>query len=173
MEFGIQFFPDIGPETKAADAYFRECLDLVGLCDALGYSHVRTVEHYFNAYGGYSPNPIVFLTAAALRTARARLITGAVLPVFNNPLKLAGEIGMLDAIRAAGWKLVSRALSCPMSSGVSGSMSTKAGRASRKAWSKSAACLKTRTFRWPAASTASRTSPRCHARPSSRVRLFG
>jgi len=27
-----------------------------------------------------------------------RLVTGAVLPVFNNPLKLAGEIGMLDAI---------------------------------------------------------------------------
>ncbi|MSP87579.1 MAG: LLM class flavin-dependent oxidoreductase [Alphaproteobacteria bacterium] len=98
MEFGIQFFPDVGPETKAADAYFRECLDLTGLCDALGYSHVRTVEHYFNAYGGYSPNPIVFLAAAAQRTARARLITGAVLPVFNNPLKLAGEIGMLDAI---------------------------------------------------------------------------
>jgi alkanesulfonate monooxygenase SsuD/methylene tetrahydromethanopterin reductase-like flavin-dependent oxidoreductase (luciferase family) len=27
-----------------------------------------------------------------------RLVTGAVLPVFNNPLKLAGELGMLDAI---------------------------------------------------------------------------
>jgi alkanesulfonate monooxygenase SsuD/methylene tetrahydromethanopterin reductase-like flavin-dependent oxidoreductase (luciferase family) len=27
-----------------------------------------------------------------------RLITGAVLPIFNHPLKLAGEIGMLDAI---------------------------------------------------------------------------
>jgi alkanesulfonate monooxygenase SsuD/methylene tetrahydromethanopterin reductase-like flavin-dependent oxidoreductase (luciferase family) len=26
------------------------------------------------------------------------LITGAVLPIFNNPLKLAGEIGMVDAI---------------------------------------------------------------------------
>ncbi len=25
-------------------------------------------------------------------------MTGAVLPVFNNPLKLAGEIGMLDVI---------------------------------------------------------------------------
>ena len=36
--------------------------------------------------------------AAAQRTRRARLVTGAVLPVFNHPLKLAGEIGMLDAI---------------------------------------------------------------------------
>ena len=98
MEFGIQFFPDIGPKVKAADAYFAECLGLVDHVDALGYTHIRTVEHYFEYYGGYSPNPIVFLTAAAMRTRRARLITGAVLPVFNNPLKLAGEIGMLDGI---------------------------------------------------------------------------
>ncbi|MCP4330696.1 MAG: LLM class flavin-dependent oxidoreductase [Alphaproteobacteria bacterium] len=98
MQFGIQFFPDIGPDVKTADAYFAECMDLVELCDQLDYTHVRTVEHYFREYGGYSPNPIIFLTAAAARTRKARLVTGAVLPVFNNPLKLAGEIGMLDAI---------------------------------------------------------------------------
>jgi alkanesulfonate monooxygenase SsuD/methylene tetrahydromethanopterin reductase-like flavin-dependent oxidoreductase (luciferase family) len=98
MEFGIQFFPDIGPAVKPADRYFAESLHLCGLCDALGFTHIRTVEHYFEDYGGYSPNPIVFLTAAALKSAKARLVTGAVLPVFNNPLKLAGEIGMLDAI---------------------------------------------------------------------------
>jgi alkanesulfonate monooxygenase SsuD/methylene tetrahydromethanopterin reductase-like flavin-dependent oxidoreductase (luciferase family) len=98
MEFGIQFFPDIGPKVKSARQYFAESLGLVDLADPLGYTHVRTVEHYFEDYGGYSPNPIVFLTAAAMRSRHARLITGAVLPVFNNPLKLAGEIGMLDAI---------------------------------------------------------------------------
>lgn len=98
MEFGIQFFPDVGPKVKPADAYFAECLDLVDHVDALGFAHIRTVEHYFEDYGGYSPNPIVFLAAAAMRARHARLVTGAVLPVFNNPLKLAGEIGMLDAI---------------------------------------------------------------------------
>ncbi|MBM3522354.1 MAG: LLM class flavin-dependent oxidoreductase [Alphaproteobacteria bacterium] len=98
MEFGLQFFPDVGPRVKPADRYFAESLHLAGLADELGYSHVRTVEHYFEEYGGYSPNPIVFLSAVAMRTKRARLVTGAVLPVFNHPLKLAGEIGMLDAI---------------------------------------------------------------------------
>lgn len=68
------------------------------LVDDYGYTHVRAVEHYFNPYGGYSPNPIVFLTATSQRTKKARLITGAVLPIFNNPLKVAGEAGMLDAI---------------------------------------------------------------------------
>ena len=98
MEFGIQFFPDVGPEEKSGADYWREALELVSLCDELGYSHVRTVEHYFHRYGGYSPNPMVFLAAAAMRTEKARLVTGAVLPAFNNPLKLAGELAMLDAI---------------------------------------------------------------------------
>src|ERR1700733_10344448 len=98
MQVGIQFFPDIGPEQKSARDYWQEALSLVALCDRYGYSHVRTVEHYFHPYGGYSPNPIVFLAAAAQVTKRARMVTGAVLPAFNNPLKLAGELAMLDAL---------------------------------------------------------------------------
>ena len=98
MKFGLQFFPDIKPEQKPAAQYFAEALALAEEGDRLGFSHIRIVEHYFHYYGGYSPNPIVFLAAAAQRTKQARLVTGAVLPVFNHPLKLAGEIGMLDAI---------------------------------------------------------------------------
>ena len=98
MQVGIQFFPDIGPDVKSARDYWQEALCLVGLCDRYGYTHVRTVEHYFHPYGGYSPNPVVFLAAAAQVTRHARLVTGAVLPAFNNPLKLAGELG--DAGRA-------------------------------------------------------------------------
>src|SRR5215211_2623072 len=98
MQFGVQFFPDVKPEQKSGEAYFRETLDLAEEADRLGYTHIRIVEHYFHHYGGYSPNPIVFLAAAAQRTLHARLVTGAVLPAFNHPLKLAGEIAMLDAI---------------------------------------------------------------------------
>lgn len=98
MEFGVQFFPNVGPEFKSGEKYWAECLHLVGLCDELGYTSVRTVEHHFNPYGGYSPNPHLFLAAAAMHTQKARLITGAVLPIFNHPLKIAGEIGMLDSI---------------------------------------------------------------------------
>ncbi|MEA2563116.1 MAG: hypothetical protein QOH06_4620 [Acidobacteriota bacterium] len=98
MEFGLQFFPTVSPASKGAYQYFQESLGLVERCDSLGYSHVRTVEHYFRDYGGYSPNPLLFLSAACQRTQEARLIAGCVVPAFNNPLKVAGEIGMLDAI---------------------------------------------------------------------------
>ena len=98
MEFGLNFFPSCAPHEKSAADYWADTLHLCGLMDELGYTHVRTVEHYFHAYGGYSPNPVVFLAAAAQRSRKARMITGAVLPVFNNPLKVAGELGMLDGI---------------------------------------------------------------------------
>src|SRR5580693_7675457 len=98
MEFGVQFFPDVRPEDKSPADYYRDCLEIVERAEPLGYTHIRTVEHYFHYYGGYSPNPLVFLAAASQRTKTARLITGAVLPVFNHPLKLAGELAMLDAI---------------------------------------------------------------------------
>jgi alkanesulfonate monooxygenase SsuD/methylene tetrahydromethanopterin reductase-like flavin-dependent oxidoreductase (luciferase family) len=97
MEFGLNFFPTHDPKEIDAARYYRECMQLVELCDELGYHHVRTVEHYFEPYGGYCPSPIVFLTAASRHSKKTRLITGAVLPVFNNPLKLAGELAMLDA----------------------------------------------------------------------------
>ena len=98
MQFGVQFFPAVNPAEKGASDYFAESLAIAEEAEQLGFTHARTVEHYFERYGGYSPNPIVFLAAVSQRTKTMRLVTGAVLPVFNHPLKLAGEIAMLDAI---------------------------------------------------------------------------
>src|SRR2546430_10057875 len=98
MEFGMQFFPGVGPDQKPADQYWREALELTQLAERLGFTNVRTVEHYFLSYGGYSPDPLIFFSAAAALTRSTRLITRAVLPVFNNPPQPAGPIGVVDAI---------------------------------------------------------------------------
>ncbi|MEK7878764.1 MAG: LLM class flavin-dependent oxidoreductase [candidate division NC10 bacterium] len=98
MKFGIDYFPDAHPGVKSGSRYFEEALDLVEYADGLGYDSVKIVEHYFMPYGGYSPDPCLFLAAASQRAKRMRLVTGAVLPVFNHPLKLAGQLTMLDAI---------------------------------------------------------------------------
>jgi alkanesulfonate monooxygenase SsuD/methylene tetrahydromethanopterin reductase-like flavin-dependent oxidoreductase (luciferase family) len=98
MQFGVQFFPNFHPKDKSPAEYFAQSLAVAQEAEQLGYTHARSVEHYFERYGGYSPNPITFLSAVAARTKTMRLVTGAVVPAFNNPLKLAGEIGMLDAI---------------------------------------------------------------------------
>ena len=98
MKFGFQFFPDIREDIKPPSQYYDEAMRLISLCDEYGFSHVRTVEHYFHRWGGYSPNPIIFLTAVSQHTKTARMITGALLPAFNSPLKLASDIGMMDAM---------------------------------------------------------------------------
>lgn len=64
----------------------------------LGFHHVKTVEHYFFAYGGYSPDPVTFLAAVAARTTRVRVGTAAVIPAFTHPVKLAAKLSMLDNI---------------------------------------------------------------------------
>src|SRR4051812_50193734 len=70
MQFGVQFFPDVRPEEKSAEAYFQEALDLAEEADRLRYSHIRIVEHYFHHYGGYSPKPVVFFAGAGQRARR-------------------------------------------------------------------------------------------------------
>lgn len=96
MRFGITFFPTVGPEHKSAADYYDEAVALAVLADELGYQHVKTVEHYFFAYGGYSPDPVPLLTAIARSTTRIRVATGAVIPAFNHPVQLAARLAVLD-----------------------------------------------------------------------------
>jgi alkanesulfonate monooxygenase SsuD/methylene tetrahydromethanopterin reductase-like flavin-dependent oxidoreductase (luciferase family) len=98
MKFGIVFFPTVGVADKPAQQYFDEALRLVDLAEELGFDHVKMVEHYFFSYGGYSPDPVTFLAAAAGRTRRVRLGTSATIPAFQHPIKLAGKLAMLDNI---------------------------------------------------------------------------
>ena len=98
MRFGLNFFPSFRLQDMSTAEYYALGLRLSERADELGYASVKTVEHYFHDYGGHSPNPIVLLSAIAARTRRIRLITGAVIPAFNHPIKLAAELAMLDNI---------------------------------------------------------------------------
>jgi alkanesulfonate monooxygenase SsuD/methylene tetrahydromethanopterin reductase-like flavin-dependent oxidoreductase (luciferase family) len=96
VEFGINFFPVVDPASKGPAQYYEESLRLVEAAEERGFAHVQTVEHYCSPYGGYSPDPVLFLTAAAMRTTRIRLITGAVIAAFEHPVKLAARLAVLD-----------------------------------------------------------------------------
>jgi natural product biosynthesis luciferase-like monooxygenase protein len=98
MKFGLNFFPAFRSGELSTAEYFAQTLRICEYADQLEFDSVKTVEHYFNDYGGHSPNPCILLAAIAARTKRMRPITGAVIPAFNNPIKLAGELAMLDNI---------------------------------------------------------------------------
>ena len=140
MQFGVQFFPAVDHTDKSAADYYAESLAIAEEAECLGFTHARTVEHYFNRYGGYSPNPIVFLSAASQRTKTIRLVTGAVLPVFNHPFKLAGEIGMLDGISSGRFDVGFAAPSCRTNSAASAFRPTNRKRVSARAWNRSSCC---------------------------------
>jgi hypothetical protein len=52
MRFGINFFPSFRPSQATALEYFAQCLRVSERGDALGFSSIKTVEHYFHDYGG-------------------------------------------------------------------------------------------------------------------------
>src|ERR1700674_1199030 len=93
MKFGVKFFPAVNPAEKGASDYFAESLAIAEEAEQLGFTHARTVEHYFERYGGYSPNPIVFLAAVSQRTKTLRLAPRAVLPGVQHSRQLAGGSG--------------------------------------------------------------------------------
>jgi alkanesulfonate monooxygenase SsuD/methylene tetrahydromethanopterin reductase-like flavin-dependent oxidoreductase (luciferase family) len=98
MRFGVTFFPDVTPAVKSAQQYFAETFELVDFAAELGFVHAKIIEHYFSPYGGYSPDPLQFLAAVSQRQPEMRLMTGAVIPAFSNPLQLAAKIALLDSI---------------------------------------------------------------------------
>src|SRR5438045_6589085 len=96
MRFGLNFFPSFRLSDMSTAEYYQQVLGLCERADALGYHSAKAVEHYFHEYGGHTPSPLILLSALAARTRRMRLITGAVIPAFNHPIKLAGELAMVD-----------------------------------------------------------------------------
>ena len=96
MRFGLNFFPSFRSSDMSTAEYYQQVLALCERGDQLGYNSAKAVEHYFHEYGGHTPSPLVMLSAVAARTRRLRLITGAVIPAFNHPIKLAAELAMVD-----------------------------------------------------------------------------
>src|SRR5262249_48699563 len=47
MQFGVQFFPAVDHTDKDAADYYAESLAIAEEAERLGFTHARTVEHYF------------------------------------------------------------------------------------------------------------------------------
>ena len=65
------------------------------LADELGFHALWPVEHHFRDYS-FCPDNTVFLAHMAARTKRILLGTGAVILPWNEPLRVAEKIALLD-----------------------------------------------------------------------------
>ena len=98
VPLGLNFISSVPLDHSTSRQWFSDAMVLVHQADAAGWSHVKTVEHYLYDWGGASPNPCIFLAAAAAGTRNLRVATGAVLPAFSHPVRLASELAMLDQL---------------------------------------------------------------------------
>ena len=75
----------------------KELTELVKLADDLGYDSVSFTEHHFHIEGfELSNNPVLLDLYFAMQTKRIRVgQLGIVLPA-ANPIRVAGDIAMLD-----------------------------------------------------------------------------
>ena len=97
MKVGVQMIfqsqgygPEVGDGQVVADE-----VRLGVLADELGFDALWPVEHHFEDYA-FCPDNTLFLAHMAGRTRRISLGTGAVVLPWNDPLRVAEKISLLD-----------------------------------------------------------------------------
>lgn len=93
VEFGL--FDWIDRSGAPLSRLYEERLELLQAADAAGFFCYHLAEHHATPLG-MAPSPSVFLAAAAQRTRRIRLGPLVYLLPLYSPLRLIGEIAMLD-----------------------------------------------------------------------------
>jgi alkanesulfonate monooxygenase SsuD/methylene tetrahydromethanopterin reductase-like flavin-dependent oxidoreductase (luciferase family) len=77
--------------------FFRKETQLAIEAEAMGFDFVAPVEHHFTDYAA-CPDPLQLLTYIAAKTQTIRLMTGAVILPWNDPLRVVEKTAMLDIL---------------------------------------------------------------------------
>jgi alkanesulfonate monooxygenase SsuD/methylene tetrahydromethanopterin reductase-like flavin-dependent oxidoreductase (luciferase family) len=95
VEVGILLvFQNYRGQGRDADVVRNETR-IAELAEPLGFDKIWSVEHHFTDYAA-CPDNLQFLSYVAARTNRIKLATGAVIVPWNNPLRVAEKISLLD-----------------------------------------------------------------------------
>jgi len=94
--FHLGFFTHV----HGADAteLYRGVVELFVAAEELGYDSGWVAQHHFHAEHGRLSSPLVLLAGAAARTSRIQLGTAIVALPFEDPLRLAEDAAVLDAL---------------------------------------------------------------------------
>ena len=83
-------------ENRMTDAERYETdMDILVGAEELGFDSVAVVEHHFSNYG-MAPDNMQILSYLAARTSTIKLMTGAVILPWNNPLRVVEKMILLD-----------------------------------------------------------------------------
>src|SRR3954471_5563425 len=98
MDVGIQtIFSSHGWDGITDAEVYAEDTELALLAEELGFDVVWAVEHHFYDYS-FCPDNTEWLAAIAARTSRIDVGTAAVIMPWNEPLRVAEKVALLDHI---------------------------------------------------------------------------
>ena len=83
------------PTSMGDDFLINRDISLAMRAEAAGYDSVWTPEHHFTGYV-IGPDPIQTLAFIAARTKRVSLGTAAIIMPWHNPVRVAGQVALLD-----------------------------------------------------------------------------
>ena len=95
MKVGVLLVFQNWHENLTDEEMFRSEIRLGEMAETLGYDSVWSVEHHFDDYS-MCPDNTQPLSYLAGRTSSIKLGTGAVILPWNDPLRVAEKITLLD-----------------------------------------------------------------------------
>ncbi|GAA5060490.1 LLM class flavin-dependent oxidoreductase [Nocardia callitridis] len=105
------FFTGRAKELTDAEFYRRE-LALAELAEPLGFAGIWCVEHHFDGDYSMCPDNFAVLSYLAAKTERVTLTTGGAILPWNDPLRIAEKVTLLDHLSGGRARLgVGRGLS--------------------------------------------------------------
>src|SRR5579863_10754754 len=106
IRFGLWYdFRNPSQWRQPYDRLYGETLDQIAWGENHGFDDVWLSEHHF-IEDGYLPSILPIAAAIAARTKRIRIASGVLLVPFHNPVRLAEDIAVVDAISGGRFELV-------------------------------------------------------------------
>src|ERR1700684_3193184 len=97
MKVGILQFFGWRDRSVPLNSVYDTALERFSIMDQAGYDAVWLAEHHFSSFS-VCPSVHMMGTMAAARTKRLRIGTAVSLAPFYNPLRLAGEVGVVGRL---------------------------------------------------------------------------
>ncbi len=105
IRFGLWYdFRNPPQWRQSSDRLYGEILDQIAWGENHGFDDVWLSEHHF-IEDGYLPSIFPVAAAIAARTKRIRIASGVLLMPFQNPVRLAEDIAVVDIISGGRFEL--------------------------------------------------------------------
>ena len=105
MEVGLQMiFSSYGWEDIDDGQVYREEVEMAKTAEKMGFECLWPVEHHFFDYS-YCPDNLQFLRYMAAATETIKLGTAAIILPWNDPVRIAEKVSMLDNLSGGRMRL--------------------------------------------------------------------